>query len=247
MSTSIFSTVHNRPEPLKYTVLSWLYRTVAKEIILLDWNSEIPVKGIIEQAIRENCTRPKSELADWKERLQIIRVTNPVPWCLGYGSNIAASHCTGDILFKIDVDCVLVRKEPLCPPPQSFYNGNMGCQHENDRSICGNFMVWTRDYWNVGGIDERFKSYGQEDQDLFNRLQANGSKRHDMPDGTLYHLPHGNNKRMAYCPDQGTIWESTKKNREESANWEPWNAQSTRIKSKITLDQNWYKEIEIAE
>lgn len=245
MSVSIFSAVHNRPEPLKYTVLSWLYRTVAKEIVLLDWHSDIPVKDIIQEAIKENCVRPKSELHDWKDRLKIIRLTHEHPWRIGYASNTAASYCTGDILYKIDADCVLVNDGPTIIPPWGFFNGNMNCQHENDRGIFGSFMMWTSDYWKVGGIDERFKSYGQEDQDLFNRLQDNNLKRYDFPDGTLYHLPHSNNKRMAYCPDQGTIWECTKKNREESQKREPWTANNPRLQTKITLDQGWYKEIKI--
>ena len=246
MSVSIFSAVHNRPEPLKYTVLSWLYRTVAEEIVLLDWCSDIPVKGIIEAAIKENCVRLKSELHDWQDRLKIIRVTNKVPWRIGYGSNTAASFTSHDTLFKIDADCILTAHRLPQIPAFGFMNGNMNCQHENDRGIFGSFIMHRKEYWNAGGIDERFKCYGQEDQDLFDRLQKEqGIQRYSMPEGTLYHLPHGNNRRTENYADTGTIWECTQRNREEAKNRKPWNTSSPRLQHKITSDQGWYKEIKI--
>jgi len=250
MSISIFSAVCNRADPLKHTVLSWLYRTIASEIVLLDWCSNDEPKSVVEQAIKESNKRPKSELRNWEERLKFYRVVNDdIPWRIGYGSNIAAKLCTGNVLMKIDADCVLVGGEGIELPNNTFYNGNMNCQHENDRGIFGSFMMKASDYWQVGGIDERYNTYGHEDLDLFIRLTNNGLERHDFPNGTIFHLPHGNSRRMENYNSKDDIYTSTKKNRELCEKWNKignqWGPHQPHLNYEISLDKGWYKEIKV--
>lgn len=245
MDITIISAVHNRPSPIKYSVLSWLYRTTIPEIILIDWNSTAPIRPLIQKTLKENCTRPKSELQGWEKRLTVVKINTQQPFRVGYATNIAATLANNPILFKLDIDCILVGTEIPTLPPKTFMNGNMNCQHENDRGKFGSFIMQREDYWNIGGTDERFNSYGHEDQDLFNRLQTNNLTRQDIPQDLIYHLPHSNSERMAYCPDKGTIWQSTQHNREETTKREPWTDQHNRIRFEITKREGWYKEATI--
>ena len=55
----------------------------------------------------------------------------------------------------------------------------------------GNFAVWRDDYRRVNGSDERFRGWGQEDDDLGLRLRASGVRLESILDATCtYHVWH---------------------------------------------------------
>lgn len=55
----------------------------------------------------------------------------------------------------------------------------------------GNFAVWRSDYLDVNGSDERFRGWGQEDDDLGLRLRAAGIRLASILDRTFtYHVWH---------------------------------------------------------
>lgn len=55
----------------------------------------------------------------------------------------------------------------------------------------GNFAVWSGDYRRVNGSDERFRGWGQEDDDLGLRLRAAGVRLESILDRTrAYHVWH---------------------------------------------------------
>lgn len=55
----------------------------------------------------------------------------------------------------------------------------------------GNFAVWRDDYLRVNGSDERFRGWGQEDDDLGLRLRGAGVRLESILDGTCsYHVWH---------------------------------------------------------
>lgn len=55
----------------------------------------------------------------------------------------------------------------------------------------GNFSVWRDDYLRINGSDERFRGWGQEDDDLGLRLRAAGVRLESILDATrTYHVWH---------------------------------------------------------
>jgi len=247
MQISMFCAVKDRPEPLKFSILSWLYRPV-NEIVILDWGSERPVRNIIENKMKEQATRENSELNDWQDRIKLLRLPRKHTWTSAKSINIAASYCSNDTIFKIDADNILVAETLPELPENTFYNGSMKESHENDRCLCGSFIVKANDYWKIGGYDERHQNYGYDDQDLYNRLKAKGLQRQTLPQGTIYHLPHSNRQRLDIYRYKKSIWDSIKENKERFQKYQetdPWGPDSPHVKTKIVSDQGWYKEIEL--
>jgi predicted SAM-dependent methyltransferase len=56
-------------------------------------------------------------------------------------------------------------------------------------ALGGAYIVYTQALVDIGGFDERFICWGGEDEDVSNRLELNGLKKH-LVEIPLYHLPH---------------------------------------------------------
>ncbi len=81
----------------------------------------------------------------------------------------------------------------------------------------------------MGGYDERFKTYGWEDDDFYSRLQSAGLKYKHFERGKLFHLPHSDRKRTENQEvDPSDLSASIQQNRIAAANRKRWTNRSPR-------------------
>jgi hypothetical protein len=59
----------------------------------------------------------------------------------------------------------------------------------------GTFCCGRADFERVGGYDEAYEGWGEEDNDLYDALVAGGLRRGSFPSSLLAHLPHGDAER----------------------------------------------------
>ena len=52
----------------------------------------------------------------------------------------------------------------------------------------------------MGGYDEMYRCWGEEDNDLYDALQFAGLESRELPESLLRHLAHGDDERTRYYP-----------------------------------------------
>jgi SAM-dependent methyltransferase len=88
-----------------------------------------------------------------------------------------------DLMSTIGIDF----SQATCNPDQF----QLAFRHLN--ALGGAYIIYTQALIDIGGFDERFICWGGEDEDMANRLVANGLNKHliEIP---LFHLPHARAK-----------------------------------------------------
>jgi glycosyltransferase involved in cell wall biosynthesis len=166
MKISLFTTCRNREKNLKLALPSWQSQNV-DEIIILDYGSEKPIEG----AYRVEA-----------DKFQITKALN-----------IAESICTGDILIKVDADYILnvdiVNLVNL--QKGEFYTGAYVKKY-----ISGFLMCWRHDFEKVNGYNERMLYYGEDDIDLYNRLEMLGLEHKKINGDWITHIDHTDSQRL---------------------------------------------------
>ena len=69
-----------------------------------------------------------------------------------------------------------------------------------DGGIGGTFACSRADFERVGGYDEVYRGWGEEDNDLYDALQFVGREQRALPATLLRHLPHGDDERTRFYP-----------------------------------------------
>lgn len=126
-------------------------------------------------------------------------------WSIGRGKNIAAARSTGDILFFLDADLVMVQevidKIVKLVPAGWVYAPIMWSQNEDRQtgdwitSSYGQVAV-TKEQWENHKWQE-FKSYGVEDNLFVGPYTEKQILLRDMPAGFV-HLWHPHEERLKY-------------------------------------------------
>lgn len=131
--------------------------------------------------------------------LKIIEVTDDPVFCKSRAMNIAASQCTGDFLFFIDVDIRMksdfsgwVRNSAQ----QGRYYRKKPTNSTIDLQTDGCCVVSRADFEAVGGFDEAFRGWGSEDADFYERLEINSVARDFFDSSYVTPILHGNEKRQ---------------------------------------------------
>jgi glycosyltransferase involved in cell wall biosynthesis len=69
-----------------------------------------------------------------------------------------------------------------------------------DGGIGGTFACSRADFERVGGYDEIYRGWGEEDNDLYDALGFIGLEKRSLPQALLRHLPHGDDERTRFYP-----------------------------------------------
>jgi N-terminal domain of galactosyltransferase len=77
--------------------------------------------------------------------------------------------------------------------PGAFYRAA-----SDDGGLGGTFVCARDDFERVGGYDEVYKGWGEEDDDLFDALRFHGVRREWFPGSLASHLPHGDDRRTRF-------------------------------------------------
>lgn len=101
---------------------------------------------------------------------------------MAHARNLAFRLATGDVVCNVDADNFTGRHfVKYVVAALAFYGDLVLMGRRNDDSA-GRICVRRKDWEQVGGYDERFKNWGNEEIDLCNRLQMNGLRsRYILP------------------------------------------------------------------
>ncbi|WP_108880726.1 glycosyltransferase [Anderseniella sp. Alg231-50] len=182
---SLVTCCRNRSDNLKTALSSWLKHEDISEIVIVDWSSDVPLRRDLEDFI------------DVDERIRVVRVEEEKSWILTYAYNTGFRCASHECILKADADIVLnpdffqtnkLRKG-------EFLAGNWRIVPEDQAHINGFFLTRKSDLADAGGFNEFITAYGWDDDDLYDRLTANGLKRRDIDPDTIHHLPHDDEAR----------------------------------------------------
>jgi FkbM family methyltransferase len=218
-SVSIICACKNRLESLKVSLSSWLLFDEIKEIIIVDWDSEVPIYDITKL----------------DPRIKVIRVDNKKYFNLAQPLNLAVSQVTSDYILKIDTDYIInpyynffksyqidetcfvsgAHEAPIlnyAPNEHGEYVIDMAnntfddvCGYVNSfnhyfRYLRGMLYVSKENFLKVKGYNELIDSYGFEDGDMETKLKNIGLTHNFISyDHTLIHIPHSDKKRIENC------------------------------------------------
>jgi len=182
---SLFTAIKNREETFEKALKTWVEHDEIDEIIIVDWSSDKSLLPIINKY--------------QNGKILLVRVEKQENWVLSHAFNLAARLTTKNRILKIDADVKILpgffEKHPL--KKEHFFAGNWRmARNENETHLNGNLFVFREDFFRVYGYNEYFKTYGWDDTDLFDRLEAAGFKRNCFDYDTLYHIEHQG--RMTY-------------------------------------------------
>ncbi|KAJ3342135.1 hypothetical protein HDU93_003351 [Gonapodya sp. JEL0774] len=109
-----------------------------------------------------------------------------------------------DTLSAAGCPCGRAHADGRVLPPNSFLSGNWRtASTENDFHLNGDFAVRVADFHAIRGYDERIQTYGWDDSDLYERLMrlgatgGNGTRKVDIPAGSLTHIAHSDSDRVS--------------------------------------------------
>ena len=130
---------------------------------------------------------------------RLIRVRDQTQFNASAARNIGARHADAPWICFVDSDVVLDASfgSEVTPAlsPGGFYR-----TFGSDRGLGGTFICSRSDFERVGGYDEMYRCWGEEDNDLYDALQFVGLKARELPDRLMRHLVHGDLDRTRYYP-----------------------------------------------
>lgn len=213
---SIIAAVMNRDVRARMALRNWLEAAGVREIVLVDWSSEVPLQVAPDPRVR------------------VVRVEGEAHFILALALNLAASLATGQELVKMDID-YRVREDffaRLEGRPGRFHRGNnkrLG-REDNERHLNGFLAVERAAFLAVGGFDERIAGYGMDDTDLYDRLTAAGLEGKDVFEKHgICHVPHARALSTANMPEKD-FRAMLKRNRRQVAAQRPWTAEDPRVR-----------------
>ena len=157
----------NREEHLRLSLENWLKIPRISEIIIVDWSNSIPLYS----------------LEEIDSRIKVLRVENESRWILSYAYNFGISYSSNFYILKIDADCTPDKKiTELIPGSRHFFAGYWKSGHlVNKASVNGQCVITKKQFEEVNGYSELIRTYGRDDEDLYDRLILNKNSRIEIP------------------------------------------------------------------
>src|SRR4051794_25270027 len=138
---------------------------------------------------------------DWVEKnfpeARVVRRPGRSEFSRSDALNVGASFADAPWLCFIDADILL---EPgfsaaFLPTIEE------GCYYRDGSwaiGTGGTFACSRATFERVGGYDEVYRGWGEEDNDLYHALEFIGIKQKFFPDGMMHHLEHGDEQRALF-------------------------------------------------
>ena len=163
----VIASCANRLSSLQSCLPTWLAVPEVSSIVIVDWASQVPLHESLHETIEE---------ADG--RLRVVRLEHPMAWELASSVNLALHFIPTDkpsLLLKVDCDTLLLPNFVVNHPltPDRYYAGDWRlARNENEMHLNGVLFLHTDAFVAVNGYDERLQSYGYDDTNLHERLNA---------------------------------------------------------------------------
>lgn len=183
--TSLVTCCMNREANLLRALDSWLACPELREIIIVDWSSDRPVRdALAEKGIADS-------------RIRVLRVEGEARWILSYAFNAGFRAASCSRILKADADIVL---DPEFFAANrlfkgSFIAGNWRKAAKGQAYVNGFFYVHKSDLAAIAGFNEHITTYGWDDDDIYARLTDHGLARRDVDPATIRHLDHSDEER----------------------------------------------------
>jgi glycosyltransferase involved in cell wall biosynthesis len=140
---------------------------------------------------------------DWVEAnhpaARLVRVPGRSRFNASAARNIGARHAGAEWIAFVDSDVVLdagfAAEVRRLVAPGGFYR----CRSD-DPGLGGTFVCARDDFERVGGYDEVYPCWGEEDNDLFDAFEFAGLARRSYPVELVRHLAHDDDARTRYYP-----------------------------------------------
>ena len=173
----------NREEHLRASVPKWLKIPKLREIVIVDWSNRNPLM----------------ELTQLDPRIRVIRVENEPRWVLSYAYNIGIQAASEPFVIKCDADCIpTINIANYRPGQDYFYAGHWKSGAALGKaSVNGQCIFSTSQFKAVNGYSEYIRTYGRDDEDFYERLQAAGFERKEVPPAILDFMEHSQEARMS--------------------------------------------------
>lgn len=160
-SVSLVTPCKNRSEYLLRSLPSWLDCPQIERIIIVDFNSSIPVVNDISSFLNE--------------RIIVVRAENETLWRQGRAQNIGARLAASDLILKIDSDVaiasILNYIEQMRDDPFLFYKG-----FSKAGTSSGLCLVSRHQMQAIGGYNDYMSGWGGDDVDFYRRLKKQSLK-----------------------------------------------------------------------
>ena len=214
----------DRDDTFKIASHSWLSVSGISEFVIVDWSSSIPISEVASEVLQD-------------PRVKLVTVKLETKWVLSWAYNLAARYVPlGSMMLKVDCDTVLSADVLVHHPMEEnmFYAGNWkDAATENGKHLNGILYINHSYFSRVNGFDERLQTYGNDDNNLYERLNASGLtvKRFDIT--KMYHLDHSDSLRSSRQAPHHLKFEVLK-NRQLQALLPPWNRKCTQTSYNMT-------------
>lgn len=200
---SLVAACKGRHEALARTLPSWMRVRCAREVVLVDWGSEPPLRDTAARAI---AAVGRSDGA--RACVLLVRAPREARWALSRAYNLGLRLARAPVVAKVDCDTLATpalvdaHLAALLGPERrggrSFLAGDWRLSaDENEAHLNGVFVAPASAVRAVGGYDERLDAYGWDDSDLYERLEtAAAVRRLPLLEGVARHLPHSDVARV---------------------------------------------------
>jgi glycosyltransferase involved in cell wall biosynthesis len=180
----LVTTCMGRLEKLRQTLGPMLAQEGGVPVVVVDYSCPDGAGGWVE------ANHPTARL---------VRVPGRSRFNASAARNIGARHADAEWIAFVDSDVVLgpgfaaaVRR---LVAPGGFYR----CRSD-DPGLGGTFVCASGDFERVGGYDEVYPCWGEEDNDLFDAFEFAGLERRAYPAELVRHLTHGDDARTRHYP-----------------------------------------------
>jgi hypothetical protein len=173
----------NRESHLRRSLEAWRAIPDIGEILIVDWSN----------------SRPLVDLCGEDPRIRVVRVEGEPRWILSYAYNLGVFRASHPYILKCDSDCLPDPKVVLCLPDEGhFYAGfwKSGAQ-VGKPSVNGQCVFLRTQFEAINGYSEYIRTYGRDDEDLYDRLIAKGFERREIAPELLNFLDHTQEDRIS--------------------------------------------------
>jgi hypothetical protein len=187
----VVTATRNRTENLLQALPSWLAHPQVREVVIVDWSSDVPVAASLAVA----------GISD--PRLRVARVEGEAAWVLTWAFNLGFRLARHGCILKADADIRLApgffAANPLSPG--QAITGNWRTAPPGQEYINGLFYIHRADLARVQGFNEHITRYGWDDDELYDRLTRAGVARTDLAPATVSHIDHDDAARLSPVPE----------------------------------------------
>lgn len=214
---SLVTACMDRERHLRASLPSWLQIPGLDEVVVVDWSSSSPLL----------------DLASVDPRVRVVRAEGEPSWALSLAYNLGFAEIRGDFVLKCDADCSPSAGVMSYAPGERHFSA--GHWRSSKPSTNGQCFLTRNQLDLTNGYSELIRTYGREDEDLYDRLAALGHERRVIPPETFDVTEHSDEERTAHQPGMPvnrlavSVWEYLRRSLvySEMHNWSvgkqmPW-------------------------